>query len=174
MDVQHLVGFTAEVPVEYKISVIHLATRMKYSEIHPEATTQRMAEVISHARQRLPPFFIVWTDNAMYFTMRYAFHSKRKTAFEKHLATHQIAHALIPPGQPWCNGFIERSNRTDNDECFHQRHFHSSEERRYYFRLWENFYNDLLPHQSLNLSTPAQHFATHYSAHFAFRRPALS
>lgn len=165
MDVQQLVGVTLDTPLEYKISVIHLATRMKYSEIHPAATTTLMTQVLARARDRLPPFFLLTTDNAMYFTMRFTFHPTRRTAFQKYLDRHHITHLLIPPGQPWCNAFIERSNRTDNEECFRTRSFSSSEERRYYFRLWEDFYNHHRPHQSLNLCTPARAFRLLFPSH---------
>lgn len=174
MDVQQLPALEGKHEWEYKISVIHLATRMKYSEIHPHATTKLMAQVLTRARDRLPPFFILSTDNALYFTMRFAHHAHRKTAFEKQLALFHITHTPIPPRQPWCNAFIERSNRTDNVEFFHRFLFTSADERRYYFRLWEDFYNYHRPHQSLDLDTPATTFHRCFPAVAASRLPALS
>lgn len=170
MDVQFLPALEGDADWEYKISIIHLATRMKYSEIHAELSTERMAQVLTRACDRLPPFFVLWTDNAMYFTMRFTAHPDRLTAFQKQLAALKRTHALIPPAQPWRNGFIERSNRTDNDECFHTRAFASSDERRYYFRLWENFYNHHRPHQSLDLHTPVATFSRLFPAYSAFLR----
>lgn len=56
MDVQQLPCIEGESGFEYKISIIHLATRFKYSEIHPEATTENMALVFQRALDALPPF----------------------------------------------------------------------------------------------------------------------
>jgi transposase len=56
MDVQQLPCIEGESGFEYKISIIHLATRFKYSEIHPEATTENIAQVFQRALDALPPF----------------------------------------------------------------------------------------------------------------------
>ncbi len=167
MDVQQLPAVAGGHGYEYKVSLIHLRTRLKYSEIHPQCTSVIVADVLERARQRLPPFFQVWTDNAFVFTMKYAAHPERRTAFERRIARSGLIHALIPRGSPWRNGFIERSNRTDNDEFFHRHRFRSSEERRYYFRLWEDYYNHARPHQALDNQTPAQRLAADYPFHAA-------
>lgn len=57
MDVQQLPAVKGNSGYEYKISLIHLRTRMKYSEIHSEQTTLKVAEVLHRAMDRLPPFF---------------------------------------------------------------------------------------------------------------------
>jgi putative transposase len=78
-------------------------------------------------------------------------------------------HTLIANGSPWRNGFIERSHRTDNEEFFQRYRFASSEESRYYFRLWEEYYNHARPHQGLGNHTPAHRFALDYPFHAAHR-----
>jgi transposase InsO family protein len=92
----------------------------------------------------------------MCFTMKYTYHSEYKTAFTKRVETDGRIHALIPKGQPWKNGFIERSNRTDNDNLFHKIRFTSSEERKYQLKLWEMEYNNHRPHQGIDNLTPLQ------------------
>lgn len=57
MDVQQLPAIQGQKGFEYKISAIHLRTRVKYSEIHPQATSPIVAEVLRRAMDRLPPFF---------------------------------------------------------------------------------------------------------------------
>lgn len=161
MDVQQLPAIAGGQGFEYKISLIPRRTRMKYSEIHPECTSRLVADVLERARQRLPPFFQVWTDNVFSFTMKYSAHPERRTAFERRIEGAGLLHTLIAKGCPWRNGFIERSNRTDNDEFFHYHRFASSEERRYYFRLWEDYYNHARPHQGLDNQTPAQRYAAY-------------
>jgi transposase InsO family protein len=92
----------------------------------------------------------------MCFTMKYAHHSEYKTAFTKKVEATGRIHALIPKGEPWKNGFIERSNRTDNDNLFHKIRFVDSEERKYQLKLWEMEYNNHRPHQGINNLTPLQ------------------
>lgn len=57
MDIQQLRSIEDSNEYEYKISVIHMSTRMKYSEIHPKATTKAVTEVLERAIGQLPPFF---------------------------------------------------------------------------------------------------------------------
>lgn len=163
LDIQELPAIQGQRGREYKISVIHLRTRMKYSEIHPTQTSAAIARVLAQAVTRLPPFHLVVTDNAMMFTMAYTAHPQRITAFERMAHQLGLRHWRIPRRAPWRNGFIERSNRTDNEECFHRQQFESSEERRYIHRLWEMSYNTRRPHQGLGGETPDAVFRREYA-----------
>ena len=96
------------------------------------------------------------TDNAMIFTMKYTAHSERITAFDKKAKALGLLHGLIRKGCPWQNGFIERSNRTDNEALFNRTEFSSSEDRRYQLKLWEMYYNRQRPHQGIHMKTPFQ------------------
>lgn len=136
LDIQELPAIKGQRGREYKISVIHLRTRIKYSEIHRRARSKQAAAVLERSLGRLPPFHLVVTDNALVFTMAYTAHPERKTAFERAIVRLGLRHWRIARRSPWQNGFIERSNRTDNDECFSQQQFTSSEERQYIHRLW--------------------------------------
>lgn len=55
-DVQELPAIKGEKGFEYKISFIHLRTRWKYSEIHPDCQTETVAQVYQRALDNLPPF----------------------------------------------------------------------------------------------------------------------
>lgn len=167
LDIQELPAIRGQHKHEYKVSFIHLRTRVKYSEIHPKATSQCVAEVLQRAMDRLPPFFLVVTDNAMIFTMEYTAHPERRTAFEQTVRDLGLKHMRIERRSPWQNGFIERSNRTDNDECFHREEFTCSEHRRYRHRLWEMHYNTERPHQGLDGATPWSIFRRDYPFHAA-------
>jgi transposase-like protein len=57
MDIQQLPAVAGGHGFEYKISAIHLRTRLKYSEIHPDHTSATVAGVLRQALDRLPPFF---------------------------------------------------------------------------------------------------------------------
>jgi hypothetical protein len=56
MDVQQLPVVKGGRGFEYKISLIHLKTRWKYSEIHKNCTSQTVAAVYQRALDNLPPF----------------------------------------------------------------------------------------------------------------------
>jgi len=55
-DVQQLPAIRGNQGFEYKISFIHLKTRYKYSEIHPDQKSETIAGVYKRALDNLPPF----------------------------------------------------------------------------------------------------------------------
>lgn len=59
MDIQQLPAIEGNTGFEYKISIIHLSSRMKYSEIHHDCTTRTIARVFQNALERLPPFSLL-------------------------------------------------------------------------------------------------------------------
>jgi hypothetical protein len=73
--------------------------------------------------------------------MKYTYHPLYKTFFTKAVESTGRIHALIAKGKPWKNGFIERSNRTDNENLFQQIRFIDSQDRKYQLKLWEMEYN---------------------------------
>jgi transposase InsO family protein len=105
----------------------------------------------------------------MTFTMKYAAHPERRTAFQNQAQALQLIHATIAKGQPWRNGIIERTHRTDNEELFDQMHFASSEERQYQLCLWEMEYNNRRPHQGLEGKCPLEVLREEYRLHAATR-----
>jgi len=57
MDIQQLPAVQGQKGFEYKITAIHLRTRLKYSEIHPDRKSTTVAGVLKRAMDLLPPFF---------------------------------------------------------------------------------------------------------------------
>ena len=57
MDIQQLPAIEGEKGFEYKISCIHMRTRLKYSEIHRNYRSETVADVLRRAMDFLPPFF---------------------------------------------------------------------------------------------------------------------
>jgi hypothetical protein len=90
---------------------------MKYSEIHTRCTSSIVADVFARALLRLPPFFQVWTDNAMIFTMKYSAHPERRTTFARRIEAHGLLHTLIAKGSPWRNGFCKSLCRRLSVPC---------------------------------------------------------
>jgi hypothetical protein len=56
MDIQQLPAITGNEGFEYKISIIHLSTIVKYSEIHDNTESKTIAGVYQRALENLPPF----------------------------------------------------------------------------------------------------------------------
>lgn len=56
MDIQQLPAVEGRKGFEYKISAIHLRTRLKYSEIHSDRKSSTVAGVLKRALDLLPPF----------------------------------------------------------------------------------------------------------------------
>ena len=159
MDVQFLPELPTAKGFDYKISLIHLATRLKYSEIHDHQRSETLAQVLERAQQRLPLFFLVFTDNQAAFTMARTAWPERVTLFTRRCGELGIRHALLPVASPWRNGCIERSNRTDKEELFSKVVFENNDERRYQLALWELEYNTRRPHQGIGNETPMQRCA---------------
>lgn len=57
MDIQQLPAVQGGKGFEYKITAIHLRTRLKYTEIHPDRKSATVAGVLKRALDLLPPFF---------------------------------------------------------------------------------------------------------------------
>jgi hypothetical protein len=57
LDLQQLPAVAGEKGFEYKLSAIHLATRLKYSEIRRDCSSKSVADFVTRALDRLPPFF---------------------------------------------------------------------------------------------------------------------
>ena len=57
MDIQQLPAVQGGTGFEYKISAIHLRTRLKYTEIHADRKSATVAGVLKRALDLLPPFF---------------------------------------------------------------------------------------------------------------------
>jgi hypothetical protein len=56
VDIQQLPAIAGGSGFEYKITAIHLRTRLKYSEIHPDHQSETVAGFLRRAMDRLPPF----------------------------------------------------------------------------------------------------------------------
>jgi hypothetical protein len=56
IDIQDLPAIAGGTGFEYKITAIHLRTRLKYSEIHPDHKSATVAGFLRRAMDRLPPF----------------------------------------------------------------------------------------------------------------------
>ena len=61
----------------------------------------------------------------------------------------------IAPGSPWENGYCESFNGKLQDECLKQEIFTSLKEAQVVIGMWQNTYNRVRPHSSLDYRPPA-------------------
>lgn len=78
------------------------------------------------------------------------------SAFTWHLQDLGIAHRYIPHGSPESNGKVERSHRTDEEECSRRVRSRTLEELQTKLRTWGHEYNHLRPHLALKSTTPVE------------------
>ncbi|MEU7634441.1 integrase core domain-containing protein, partial [Nocardia sp. NPDC049220] len=74
-------------------------------------------------------------------------------------ARERVGLAFIPPGQPWCNGYIESFNGRLRDECLNINSFWSLTQARVVITDWKTDYNQRRRHSGLGYRTPAGYAA---------------
>jgi transposase InsO family protein len=140
---------------EFEYAAIDDFSREGLATIARERSTVAATRFLEHVLAQLPyRVEAVMTDNDMMFTMRYAFHSDRRTRFEQALRSAGIEHRLIRPRSPESNGKVERFIKTIDDECFRIVQPHSSPARVGALKLFLDYYNHARPHQSLAGESP--------------------
>jgi putative transposase len=91
----------------------------------------------------------VQTDNGKEFLKEFDFYLKQKS----------IPHYFIEPHSPKQNCYVERSHRTDDDEFYSQGNtFIGIKTFLPRLKKWQDEYNTIRPHQSLNYLTPEEYF----------------
>lgn len=63
----------------------------------------------------------------------------------------------IPPGSPWCNGYVESFNARVRDECLNLHDFYSLLHAQVVIGDWRQEYNTRRRHSSLGYRTPADY-----------------
>jgi putative transposase len=72
------------------------------------------------------------------------------------LRDQSVQSALIDPGAPWQNGFVESFHSRFRDECLDREWFNSVTEARVIIEEYRRSYNTDRPHSSLGFLTPAE------------------
>lgn len=75
---------------------------------------------------------------------------------QRWLKDNEIDTLYIEPGCPWQNGYVESFNSRFRAECLNRELIYTLSEARFIFKEWMNFYNNIRPHRSLSLLSPAQ------------------
>jgi len=99
----------------------------------------------------------ILTDNGRVFTNRFGL-TPTEVLFDRICRDNGIQHRLTAPASPTTTGKIERFHRTLRDEFLRERAFTSLDRAQIELDEWIEDYNLRRPHQSLNMSTPAERF----------------
>ena len=71
----------------------------------------------------------------------------------------RVGLCIIPPGEPWRNGYVESFNSRVRDECLNINVFWSLAQARVVISDWKREYNWDRPHSALNYQAPARYAA---------------
>jgi transposase InsO family protein len=142
---------------EFEFAAVDDYTREAVTWIAAHRTTATATTFLEHVVTQLGyPIDAVMTDNDLVFTMRFAFHSTRRTRFQQACQNLGIRHRLIRPHAPESNGKVERFIKTVDDECFAVRRPRSSRRRIRVLETFMEYYNHERRHLSLAGLTPVQ------------------
>jgi transposase InsO family protein len=131
----------------YQFTAIDEATRYRVLKIYDHLTIKNAVEFVDEVRRRLSVAIErIQTDHGAEFG----------TDFTWHLRDLGIAHRHIPPGCPECNGKVERSHRTDEDEFYRRSSIRDAADLARKLKRWEREYNERRPHLALAGATPAE------------------
>jgi transposase InsO family protein len=142
---------------DYEFAAVDDYTREAVAWITTEQNSATATAFLERLLKELTyPVEAIMTDNAWAFTMQKTSHPGRLSRFEQALRSYGIAHRLLRPYAPECNGKVERFFRTVDDECLNiQKLFTFGARSKAVDRfLW--YYNNQRPHLSLGGLTPVQ------------------
>lgn len=122
-DVKHLPHLLGNGTKCYNYNFVDHASKWSFKKAYdsygPSETRDFMACVIAAA-----PFTIyrLQSDNGIEFTNKYISRvdEPKIHALDEFCSSHEIRHALIPPGEKELQGLVERSHRQDDEELFHR------------------------------------------------------
>ena len=157
LDIKDLVPLWQGAPKEYQFAAIDDFSREGFSLIYPCKDSRSATDFLQRTRAFYSyPVEAVLTDNALVFTMRYAYHPNRFTLFEKTCQAYGIRHLRLKPYHPQSNGKVERFFRTVQEECYNTVRLKSSQHREQVLQEFLVYYNQARPHLGIKGLTPIQ------------------
>jgi transposase InsO family protein len=148
---------TLEDRTEFGFAAVDDFTREAVVWIAPRRTTWTATTFLERVLATLPyPVDAVMTDNDLVFTMRFAHYRDRLTRFQQACRSLGVAHRLLRPHAPECNGKVERFIKTIDDECYAIQRPRTCAARVRVLERFVEYYNHQRPHLSLDGLTPVQ------------------
>ena len=142
---------------EYAFAAVDDFSREAFAQIRPDRRSSDAAAFLERLVAELPyRIEAVMTDNDLIFTMRYAFHSERRTRFQQACRSLGIEHWRARPRHPQSNGKVERFFRTLDEECFAVHRPRSSRTRMRVLEDFLRYYNHQRPYLSRHGLTPVE------------------
>ena len=134
----------------YQFTAIDVLTKRKVLRVYPSESSRNGAKFLEQCIQGFP-FHIkrVQTDNGAPFLKE----------FDKFCKEKGLPHYFIHPRTPKENTYVERSHRSDEKEFYQQGNvcsILSVMQRK--IKEWEDVWNNVRPHESLNYLTPSEYF----------------
>lgn len=157
MDVKHWKS------AAYQYDIVDCATRIKYKRLYPGVNPANTVDFLEHAVRFFEPAFIfvgIQTDNGAEFSYDHFPQVKpeTKSAPERWLAKHGIAHLRIPPSSPQLNGRVERPHGVDKDRYKRlTTNSHDKVELQAFCVEDCLDYNFYRPHSMLDMMTPIEY-----------------
>lgn len=130
-------------------------SRWDVVEAYRSATAGNAKKFLNTLLQRAPyPVKAIQVDGGSEFMAE----------FEQACADKGILLFVLPPRSPKLNGHVERAQRTHTEE-FYELYMGELDLKSVNkaLREWENFYNRVRPHHSLDLMSPAEYLYKHHS-----------
>ncbi len=150
----------------YQFTAIDTHTKLRFLAIYDDFSNHRALTFLKEVIKFFPfPIEKVTTDNASIFTHTLGHGALKR--FSKRMRLHpftaycmeiNIEHRLIRPGCPRMNCFVERSHRTDRQEFYWKHKNKTTQVLSKLVKQWQDIYNTLRPHSSLDYQTPLQYF----------------
>jgi len=134
----------------YQFTAIDVLTKVRVLRIYPSESSRNGVKFLKECLKEFP-FSIgaIQTDNGSPF----------QKEFEKYCKEQNIPHYFIYPHFPKQQSYVEISHRADEYEFYQQGKVCSIlEEMRKEIKTWQDTWNSLRPHQSLNYLTPQEYF----------------
>jgi transposase InsO family protein len=138
----------------YQFTAIDTCTRYRVMKVFKTACSRNAAEFLDYVYDNMP-FDIenINTDNGSEFLGK----------FDDSLSDENcdVNHYFSRPYTPTDNAFVERSHKTDDDEFYNGVLLPDDfNELSAELTKWQDTYNDIRPHESLNYLTPSEYYET--------------
>lgn len=145
----------------YLVAIIDAATRVVWADVVPDIKSLTVMfaslKIINFLKAHYNiQFAEILSDNGSEFGSGKQAKNKDTNPFEYMLKELGIKHRYTKPCRPQTNGKIERFWKTLHSDLVEEATFDSLKEFKDELEQYLLYYNELRPHQSLNLKTPAE------------------
>jgi len=145
----------------YQFTAIDVLTKIRTLEVYPSESSRNGKKFIDECIKQFPfEIKAIQTDNGSPFLKE----------FDKHCKEKDIPHYFTYPRHPKQNSYVERSHGSDQTEFYRFGNKCSIlEEMKKRINNWQDIWNNIRPHESLNQLTPKEYFIKWQNGHLPTR-----